>query len=61
MPQTPEAFEARAEECVKCANSTTDEVFQADLLKLRQRYLEIARRLGNPSSEIAMTRARDTD
>ena len=57
MSQTPEAFEARAEECVKFANSTKDEVFQADLLKLRQRYLEMARRL----PEIATTRTRDTD
>ena len=42
---SPEAFEARAEQCVKFANATKDQTLQADLLLLRQRYLETARKI----------------
>ena len=55
MSLSAEAFEARAEECVKFANLTKDHVLQSELLALRQRYLETARRLRDPSLGIAIT------
>lgn len=45
MPYDAEAYESRAHECVKLANWAKDELVQMELLKLRQTYLEIARRL----------------
>jgi hypothetical protein len=38
-------YETRAEECVRLANLATDSLVQADLLRLRQTYLVIAKRL----------------
>jgi hypothetical protein len=38
-------YAARAEECVRLANLTTDRMVQADLLRLRQTYLMVASRL----------------
>ena len=40
-----DGYRARAEECVRLANLATDALVQADLLKLRQTYLQIAERL----------------
>jgi hypothetical protein len=45
MPYTPEGYRARAEECVRLANLTTDRMLSAELLKLRQSYLVVAARL----------------
>lgn len=42
MPYSAAAYEARAEQCVKFANSVKDQILQADLLTLRQRYLQRA-------------------
>jgi hypothetical protein len=42
---TVDGYEARAQECVRLANLTTDRMVQADLLKLRQTYLLVASRL----------------
>lgn len=42
MPYSAAAYEARAERCVKFANSVKDHILQADLLTLRQRYLQRA-------------------
>lgn len=39
-------YEERAQECVRLANSTTDEMIRTELLKLRQSYLQIAERVG---------------
>lgn len=45
-------YKTRAEECVRLANLTTDKLVQAQLLKLGQTYLQIARRLDDlPSAE----------
>jgi hypothetical protein len=38
-------YEVRAEECVRLANMTADPLVQAELLKLRQTFLQIAARL----------------
>ena len=38
-------YETRAEECVRLANLTTDEMIQLQLLTLRQTYLKTAGRL----------------
>jgi hypothetical protein len=38
-------YEARAEECVRLANQTKDEMIQRELLLLRQTYLRTAARL----------------
>ena len=45
MPYSVTDFQNHAEECVRLANSTADEVVQHDLLKLRQNYLATAERL----------------
>ena len=42
---SPEGYETRAEECAKLANQAQDGLIQAELLKLRQTYLQIAQRL----------------
>jgi hypothetical protein len=41
----PEIQEAHAQECVRLANLSKDEVVRAELLKLRQDYLRSAERL----------------
>jgi hypothetical protein len=45
------AYERRAEECVRLANQTQDQLIQAELLKLRQTYLQIALRLRSLSND----------
>jgi len=41
----PDDFTARAEECVRLANMTKDQMIQRELLELRQIYLQTAARL----------------
>lgn len=45
MPYSSEGYQARAEECVRLANLTTDQMLSAELLKLRQSYLVVSERL----------------
>lgn len=40
-----DSYTARAEECVRLANQTTDEMIQREILLLRQIYLKTAERL----------------
>jgi hypothetical protein len=42
-----DAYDQRAQECARLANLAQDDLIQRELLKLRQTYLEIARRLHN--------------
>ena len=57
MPHSVEGYEGRAHECVRLANQTDDELIRGELLKLRQAYLHVARRLheqgfeGRPDGE----------
>jgi hypothetical protein len=41
-------YAARAQECTVLANQARDEMIQMELLKLRQTFLKIARRLQDP-------------
>jgi hypothetical protein len=45
MTYSAEGYEKRAAECVVLANQARDSLIQAELLKLRQTYLHIAKRL----------------
>jgi hypothetical protein len=45
MTYSAKGYESRAEECVRLANQSRDELVQQELLKLRQIYLQIAKRL----------------
>jgi hypothetical protein len=45
MGYGPDDFSARAEECVRLANLTKDEMIQRELLELRQIYLATRTRL----------------
>lgn len=45
MPYSVKGYEERAQECVKFANQAKDQLIRNELLKLRQTYLNIARRL----------------
>jgi hypothetical protein len=45
LPYGPEDFAVRAEECVRLANLTKDEMIQRELLELRQIYLQTVSRL----------------
>jgi len=45
MAYSVEGYETRAKECVRLANLADDELIRAELLKLRQTYLQIAHRL----------------
>lgn len=45
MTYSPEGYEKRAAECAALANQARDSMVQAELLKLRQTYLQIAKRL----------------
>lgn len=45
MSYSENGYKVRAEECVRLANLTQDPMVQAEMLKLRQTYLQIARRL----------------
>jgi len=47
MPYSAESYVKRAEECVRLANFTGDQIVQADILKLRQNYLRTAERFGS--------------
>jgi hypothetical protein len=51
LPYSAKGYESRAEECVRLANLTQDEMLSAELLKLRQSYLVIAGRLKNVSRD----------
>ena len=43
-----QGYSARAQECALLANLAQDEMIQKELLKLRQSFLKIARRLRRP-------------
>jgi hypothetical protein len=45
MPYSAPGYETRAEECVRLANLTSDEMIRGQLLTLRQTYLKTAGRL----------------
>ena len=45
MSQSAEAYEIRAEECVRLANLAKDDIIRSELLTLRQNYLQTAERL----------------
>ena len=45
LPYGSEDFAVRAEECVRLANMTTDQMIQRELLELRQIYLQTVSRL----------------
>lgn len=45
MSETPDSYEVRAEECVRLASLTEDELIRASILQLRQTYLRTAGRL----------------
>ena len=45
MAHGPDDYAQRAEECVRLANSTKDEMIQRELLELRQIYLRTMERL----------------
>ena len=45
MPYSSKGYMIRAEECVRLANLTKDNMIQKELLSLRQSYLKIAERL----------------
>lgn len=47
MSLSGEGYIKRAAECVRLANLTGDQIVQADILKLRQSYLQTAERLGS--------------
>jgi hypothetical protein len=46
MPYSARGYSLRAEECVRMANATNDQMIGLELLSLRQVYLQIAERLG---------------
>jgi hypothetical protein len=48
-------YEERAEECVRLANMTADPLVQAELLKLRQTFLQIAARLKTLNENAGLT------
>ena len=48
MPYSIEGYLARAEECVRLANLTKDDMIQRKLLELRQTYLKIVDALRRP-------------
>jgi len=51
----PRKYPERAEECVRLANLASDDMIRAELLRLRQTYLNIAARLkaGQPDPAAA--------
>lgn len=51
MKEIAIAHAKRASECARFANLTPDETLRAELLRLRQRYLAEAARLGIPMHE----------
>jgi hypothetical protein len=46
MTYSEHGYRFRAEECVRLANATEDEMLRGAILGLRQQYLKIAKRLG---------------
>jgi hypothetical protein len=60
MPYSEKGYSARAEECVRLANQAKDSMIQAELLKLRQVYLQIAKRLSRLGAE-AQTRTPESN
>lgn len=50
MPYSVEGYLVRAEECVRLANLTKDDMIQRKLLELRQTYLKIAESLRRSTS-----------
>ncbi len=46
MSYSSKGYTSRAEECVRLANQTADEMIQRELLTLRQTYLKTAAKLG---------------
>jgi hypothetical protein len=46
MTYSENGYRFRAEECVRLANATDDDMLRSAILGLRQQYLQIARRLG---------------
>jgi hypothetical protein len=45
VPYEPEEFLARAEECARLSKLSNDEMIRAELLQLRDIYLQTANRL----------------
>ena len=45
MSYSIDGYNNRAEECVRLANSVTDEMLKRDILRLRQSYSIVAREL----------------
>jgi hypothetical protein len=52
----PGRYAQRAEECVRLAAMAQDEMIRAELLRLRQTYLNVAAKLANPPSDDALSR-----
>ena len=59
MPYSSEGYERRADECVRLANLTTDEIVQRELLLLRQTYLQSAAKLRRLSGNSSGSGARN--
>lgn len=53
-------YEERARECVKFANQATDNLIRSELLRLRQTYLTIAKRLRDQGFETDVARSAGT-
>lgn len=51
MAYNSESFVRRAEECVRVAKLTTDDLIHHELLQLRQSYLQTAERLAQIEKE----------
>ena len=52
VPYSVKGYEQRAQECVKFANLANDQLIRHELLKLRQTYLTIAKRLREQGFEV---------
>jgi hypothetical protein len=51
VPFSSEGYLARAEECARLANLTTDDLIQKELLLLRQTFLQTAEKLEKREKE----------
>jgi len=60
MSYSVTGYEERAQECVKFANQTADQLIRSELLRLRQTYLTIAKRLREQGFETRTDRTEDT-
>lgn len=56
MPYSVAGYEDRGQECVRLANQAKDQMIRAELLKLRQTYLNIADRLRKQGFETEYSR-----